>query len=320
MEVVVLLENSELITFQNTFKFIKEKLNNNKIVVIAKENLKKEIYKIDKDIRFVNEDFLYENLCLERVRKEVKEICGIERRAGWYFQQFLKMAYAFRCEEKDYLIWDSDTVPTKAVQVYADDKIPYLDYKKAVKYDEEYFRTLSVLFPDMQLNRKNVSFITEHMLINVQIMKELINTIEKNEKIKGKIFWEKILNAVRCEALNLSGYSEFETYAAYVLNYYPNEYKLRQWINLRNGKFYFGLNISEKHLWWICNIFDAVSIEGFDKNVKLITWLCDSFLDRGWTFRNIYQCVNPIYDLIFAVMLKIRDIKRKRQCIRHMVW
>ena len=182
---------------------------------------------------------------------------------GWYYQQFLKMQYAAMCEDAYYLVWDGDTIPCRSFSMFHETlDIPFLDLKG--EYHEEYFITLSKLIPGM---RKCIekSFISEHMLINCDIMKQLIKDIEANQNISGTTFWEKIIHAIDVENLQSNSFSEFETYGTYVALRHPGAYRLRNWHSFRYGGVFFRLEtISDDDYEWLGRDFYAISFEKFD--------------------------------------------------------
>lgn len=192
---------------------------------------------------------------------------------GWYYQQFLKMKYALVSEHDFYMSWDGDTVPCKAFEMFdsASNK-PYFDVKS--EYHEEYFTTISTLFPGMN-KVIGKSFISEHMLFNKDIMKELISEIESNKSIEGKTFYEKIIHAIRPGQLVSNSFSEFETYGTYVAVKHNEAYRLRAWHSIRYGSMYFTpQNMTEADYEWVGKDFDAIS---FEKNQEYIPELAKYF-------------------------------------------
>lgn len=184
----------------------------------------------------------------------------VERRVGWYFQQFLKMNFARICKDEYYLLWDSDTVPLKTISLFDKEEIPFLDCKK--EYHKPYFDTLKKILPGYQ-KRIAKSFIAEHMLIKTSHMCELLDTIEANNSVPGNLFYEKIINAIALDHLPLSGFSEFETYGTYVHKKYPNDYSLRDWQSLRYGGMFFSkLDMKNNDIIeWLNSYYDAISFE-----------------------------------------------------------
>ncbi|MCR5119050.1 MAG: DUF6492 family protein [Lachnospiraceae bacterium] len=180
--------------------------------------------------------------------------------AGWYYQQFLKMNYALTCSDKYYMVWDGDTVPCKKVEMFkAENGKPYFDLKN--ECHELYFETLGKLFPGMGKVIRQ-SFISEHMLFDAAIMRELIKDIEENDSLPGSLFWEKILSAIPADKIQESAFSEFETYGTFTALRYMNAYALRKWHSFRlAGEFFDPDTICERDFEWLSKDFDAISFE-----------------------------------------------------------
>lgn len=212
-------------------------------------------------VGFIDEDTI---IPFSRVHEVMKEILETETLArgitGWYYQQFLKMQYSAICKDAYYLVWDGDTIPCKPFTMFNEDGTkPYLDLKR--ECHEEYFHTLSRLLPGMHKCIEK-SFIAEHMLMNRDIMQSLIADIMKNEKLKGQVFWEKILHAVEKEKIQSNSFSEFETYGTYVAFRKTDAYLLRNWHSFRYaGAFFHPEAMSDEDYEWLAKDFDAVSFE-----------------------------------------------------------
>jgi hypothetical protein len=88
-----------------------------KIIVVANKEVKNLICE-NQHVEFCDEDELVENLTLNNIKSCMISIVGNSNRSGWYFQQFLKMAYAIKSELKYYLIWDSDTIPLNNINFF----------------------------------------------------------------------------------------------------------------------------------------------------------------------------------------------------------
>lgn len=131
-----------------------------------------------------------------------------------------------------------------------------------------YFITLNKIIPG--LKHPNLSFVTEHQMIKTEYMKNLLDNIEKNDKLEGKLFWQKILMAIEIKDIHHFGISEFETYGSFVETKYPNSYIRRNWNSLRLAKkFYDNVdNLNENNINWLSQDFYALSFEkwcSFDK-------------------------------------------------------
>ena len=140
------------------------------------------------------------------------------------------MEYCKICQDEYYLIWDSDTIPVKKVSMFNNYGIPYLDVK--TEYYKPYFITMKKIFPNLGKKYK-YSFISEHMLIKTDMMKNLINKIEVNNNILGNIWYEKIINSIDINELPYQGFSEYETYGTFVKKYYHKFYDIRLWKSLK---------------------------------------------------------------------------------------
>ena len=86
------------------------------------------------------------------------------------------------------------------------------------------------------------------MLFNKEIMIELINRIDSNRQLDGKIWYEKILYALEPESVSPMGFSEFETYGNFCYNFYPNMYVERTLPSFRSGGLIQGRFVSDKIL------------------------------------------------------------------------
>lgn len=221
-------------------------------------------------LRFINEDdiLLFDSVH-RTIAAEMEPILqgrelprGI---TGWYYQQFLKLSYAYRCEDEYYLIWDGDTFPCCHFSMFSDassglqEPVPYLDTK--AENHAEYFETMGVLIPGME-KVIGPSFISEHMLFKKDIVLELLKTIEANERIEGDSFWQKVIYAVGCDRMQNSAFSEYETYGTYVALRHSTAYRLRQWHSFRLGaEFFDPETICERDYEWLGRDFTAISFE-----------------------------------------------------------
>lgn len=248
-----------------------------KIVFIGSRKVQELIQQSDVEgqVGFFDEDELIPFAEVHKIMKELLQTDELPRGVtGWYYQQFLKMQYAFVCKEDYYLIWDGDTVPCKPFSMFREDGLPYLDLKQ--EYHEEYFHTIENLFPGMHKSIAK-SFISEHMLIRCDIMKQLIwdimgssakntdnvvNDTAKNNTQTQNPFYEKILRAIRPGQIMNTAFSEFETYGTYVTFRYADAYCLRDWHSFRlGGEFFHPERMTDEDYAWLGKDFDAISFE-----------------------------------------------------------
>lgn len=238
----------------------------NNIIFIGNEEIskliKEEKSSLSFPIIFINEKSLIDTNKIRQLIKIKKKYAV--RRSGWYIQQFLKMIYCRICHSKYYLIWDSDTIPIKKVNMFNKDGKPFFDVK--TEYHKPYFIALKKMFPELG-KKFNYSFISEHMIINTNLMKNMIKRIELNKNIIGKTWYEKIINCIDINNLPRSGFSEFETYGTFVSVNYKQIYDIRHWkslrLRLRKRKILnFNPNfITDNDIKNISKIYDAISFE-----------------------------------------------------------
>ncbi len=245
------------------FKFCKQHLNFiNKVVFIGNE----EVEKLAKDaspllgveLSFINENDLID---VNKVRKLMTKIDPkSSHRSGWYVQQFLKMQYCKICKDEYYLIWDSDTIPLKNIDMFNDSNgKPFFDVK--TEYHEPYFATMKKIFPNLG-KKYDFSFISEHMLIKTYLMSDLIDKIQDNKNIDGDTWYEKIINSINPADLRHSGFSEFETYGTFVQEYHPKVYEIRQWHSLRGEENKYNFEkLSDAEIKKLAESYDAISFE-----------------------------------------------------------
>ncbi len=187
-------------------------------------------------------------------------------RAGWYYQQFLKMEYHKLCEDEYYLCWDADTIPLRKIEMFHNSGTPYLDTK--TEYMHSYFDTLYNLFRYEKVIDQ--SFISEHMLFSKTMMAEMINDIMATQ-LAGNSFYEKIFSAIQQP---FQGFSEFETYGSWIAKKYPSAYRLRKWKSIRNTSFIINRSdLNNDDLKWLATGFDAASFERYQETEPELTEL-----------------------------------------------
>ena len=101
----------------NNKNLIEQNLGITQFVVIGSSDVKNYIKNI-KNITFIDENKLFKGLDIQRIKKILIDKTKSDQRAGWYFQQFLKMSYSIICEDEYYLVWDSDTLPLKKIEFF----------------------------------------------------------------------------------------------------------------------------------------------------------------------------------------------------------
>ena len=240
-------------------------LTNKKHFKKIAKNLKEQ-----RNITLLDEDALIDGLTFERVKDLVKRYTN-NVTPGWYFQQFLKYAFAFTSHAKQYyLSWDADTIPIAKISFFENGQ-PL--FTRKTEYNENYFATIEKILGITKI--ASYSFIAEHMVFKSDIVKEIVEKISKCS-VEGDTWYEKILRAGDY-SVDKPPYSEFETYGTYVTTYYPNLYQTRQLNTLRRGNLIRGRHISDKMLKTLSFDIDTISFELRDKppfpyNIPYIWW------------------------------------------------
>ncbi len=194
----------------------------NKIFVITSnknKNFFQKNFPREKLLIILDEDEIIPNMKLVDVASTLQEYGGNPERAGWYYQQFLKMNISRHpLISKYYLIWDSDTIMLKKINFFNKSNKIILNTSK--EFHKPYFQTIRNFG---LLKKNNFSFISEHMLINSKIMNNLISLIEKTNS-KNHSWIKTLISHINQDSLNGSGFSEFETYGTYLSKYHIDSF------------------------------------------------------------------------------------------------
>lgn len=312
LSLIIPIAKADAPALKKNLPYIKKNIEHSKIYIIGNKAVRDIFSDSIEDINFIDEDCMYNGMSFSTVRKLIEaRYPKAVRRTGWYFQQFLKLAFSYTSETEYYLTWDSDTIPLHQIDFFNQEGLPYLDCRPYVPEDEAYFDTIQNLWSDGTVKKSDYnSYITEHMIFSSTIVKKMLGEIEQNSQIEGMCFYEKIINAIPKEKLNLSGFSEFETYATYLNSRHRNCFELRRWHNLRHGKVYFGANPSQDQLDWAAKVYDVVSIEDFDKEWIVCKTLCNERGMKKRSFEEVSQCIEPLIGFTYKVRLAVRTLVR----------
>lgn len=276
-DVVIPVIKEDFIRCHKNYHLMEKYLPVKKFVFIGPKDLEDEIrlLSLNKcEVEFINENAIIpvhkvKQAIIDRVEKAGYTIAG-NSKLGWYYQQFLKLSYSFLCHDELYLTWDSDTIPIHPITLTDEEDKPYFDVK--VEYNQPYFTTINALFPKLNKTIEH-SFISEHMIFNVNYVKEMIDEICKTDYF-GETYYEKIINAIEINNLKL-GFSEFETYGTYMYMKHPDVYSIRRWYSMRSAGFMFEADkLTDDDIEWLSKDFSALS---FEKNSSIVKPLYDMF-------------------------------------------
>ena len=216
----------------------------------------------------IAEDDFIPGMTPDELRKLPRpQFARFPKAAGWYFQQLLKLQFAFQNPEDDYyLIWDADTVPLRPLHFFDDAGRMLLT--KAQEFHPEYFETYQRLFQE-PANRE-FSCIAQHMVVQKSVAREMLEQIQ--QRIPGSENWAwKIMRHLPAHRPDEGDncFSEYETYGHYLKNHYPDRVRFieRRW--LREGaQFTNGWIPNAEHLQQLGQQYDYVAFERVSK-----TWL-----------------------------------------------
>lgn len=275
-----------------------------RIVVLASRSLQEKVEMAGCD--FVDEDDVVPSMTIDRIKFLFQQKKIRVERAGWYFQQFLKMGWSRYTHSLYYLVWDSDTVPLSEIIFFDSDG--HILYNEKNEHHEPYFQTMQNLFGGKVWKKISGSFIAEHMMIDQKLMREMLDEIELNPILSGECFFEKILNAVPEGSLSHSGFSEFETFGNWIITYHPEKYRKRKLTSLRQGSVFLGESPAPEKLLWASRYYNIASFE--KKAAPKITVSCFMpFLVSGLRFLGVplpvsVHCYDRVRSLFYRFILR----------------
>ncbi|MBN2018769.1 MAG: hypothetical protein JW749_00930 [Sedimentisphaerales bacterium] len=185
-----------------------------------------EIHDVDvPGVSVINEKSFFEDgFSKEQIEKRwKKEHPQNSCRAGWLFQQLIKLGSCYAIPEisETYLILDADVVFLKRTRFFEDGRILLRPSKEFHRPYYDYYRRLMGEEPNVVH-----SFISHHMPVKRAVLKSLLDFIEGR---CGKKWYEAIMDNI--DYSQRSGFSEYEMIGYYVTKHFPDGFRLR---NLRN--------------------------------------------------------------------------------------
>lgn len=261
-ELVLVAAEEDLPIIAKYFHFYEKNVSPSSIVVITKNSPKAKTLLKNIPVRILDENTILPGLTFENIH------AINSKKTGWYFQQFLKMAYANICQHDFYIIFDGDTIPLRPLSFFRDNKMVFI---KKGEYFEPYFNMIDTLFNGCVKRSVQFSFISECMIIKKSIMCNIIKDIEHNNNIHGSTFFEKILHCVYVDKLQGRDFSEYETYGNYIARYHANEYDVQQLCTLREAMKFFDDLPEDYILDYLSRDFDTISFERKHTNNKTLT-------------------------------------------------
>ncbi len=218
IDVVLLLAEKDLSIAPHVLNSIRKHIKHvfPNIFVIAPKNEKIIEFCKKENVEFVDE------IGVLGYTKNDLELKQPEYRIGWYYQQLLKLAADKIVQSEFFLVADADTLFCKDRIFVDNDKNIFFDFSD--EFHQPYFKTLYTLTGIK--HSYPISFIAHNMIFSKTYLKELKDLIENKQNIK----WDQAI----MQSIDLnepSSFSEYETYANFVLSKYPNKVKFDYWRN-----------------------------------------------------------------------------------------
>ncbi|TKV57363.1 hypothetical protein FDO65_17720 [Nakamurella flava] len=212
--------------------------------------------------RVLDEDKLVPGMTLDAVRRKMEEYDIPKLRSpGWLLQQFLKLGYARTTPHTGYIIWDSDTIPTKRFDFFSErDGRPFL-FGKTENFPPYYELNRRVLGLEnrrlaTQLGPALPSFVAEVMYMRTDLVNEMLDEVETRT---GLPFWEGIISVMDANSIP----AEFEMYGNFVCQRYPDQYIITEANFFRFAAKLVGVEPTSEQMAWLSQDFDVISLESY---------------------------------------------------------
>jgi hypothetical protein len=181
------------------------------------------------DVMVIDENSLLSNF--DRPVFQRRPIPYFPQSFGWYLQQILKFEYCRQTEAAHCLVWDADTVPLQSIEFFDGEGRIYLT--SAAEYHEPYFYTFERLIGRAAPSAN--SFISQHMLVRCASMRSLCRKIEQHH---AKSWTDALGDILEKHPARRNLFSEYETYANYMLMYEPESVRVRElkWARCENAQ------------------------------------------------------------------------------------
>lgn len=188
-----------------------------KIVIVAPDNEGIKQVCAQKNCKFIDE-----NSVLPITKENIDYRTPKWDRAGWLFQQLLKLSGDQICNQDYYLCLDADTLLIRP-HIFKDDRKTVFYCRK--KKHSEYYRTYERLLGTRATAPS--SFVAHYMLFEKTRVIELKKEIESNKQTK---WFAAIIQSIKKSSYY--AFSEYETYGNFVNSRYPDQLIQKKTLNL----------------------------------------------------------------------------------------
>ena len=158
---------------------------------------------------------------------DVQSILNNGDRAGWYYQQLLKL-YAHTVISglsEQHLILDADLHVMRPICFLSQDHKALLAV--STEHNQPYFDHMQKLLPSVHRVR-DCSGIVHHMVFDACVLHDLFSRVAL---LHSKPFWQAFIDTVN--PVDFSGASEYELYFNFALLFHPDKVSVRP-LKLRN--------------------------------------------------------------------------------------
>jgi hypothetical protein len=211
-DIVFLCHEKDIDILRKNLEFAKKNISSyRKIFIVSKENYFPE----NKDLIFIPE----KNYPFNKIEIAKHAPGG---RAGWYYQQFLKLYFLPTVGKRaldNVLVIDADCAFIKETKFFEKDK-PLYNFE--IGYHDPYYNILEKVF-GFGNQLKNKSGTVHHMLYQRKYILEILDLVRKKWK---KELWQVIMK--NADKDTVSGFSEQELYLNYVLKYHKGNVVVRR--------------------------------------------------------------------------------------------
>jgi hypothetical protein len=220
---------------------------------------------------------------------EIAKYHGYHERNGWYLQQLYKIEALIESPASATIIWDSDCVPTRSIQIFNHKNDPI--YMRAAENHRAYFEMIEKFLglPIVQ----NQSFVIPGFPMKNHWIKEFVQFVE--DKHLGKTWFEAIIQETDLSLQ--SGFSETETLGTWLANSYPQEWQSidLNWERYGQSRFNYARNLSPENL---------VEL-GKKNNLDIISF-------ENWDVRGIWQWIKFVKNFFSKIASIINILKRRK--------
>jgi uncharacterized protein DUF6492 len=242
-------------------------------VITACKNMRKFRRALGPDVELIDENAFIPEMTLSRLKK--LSLPGFPQGAGWHFQQLLKLAFSFHEPDDDYfLIWDADTVPLRPLQFF--DESGRMLFTTAEEEHAPYFDTYRKLLREEP--HRGFSFISQHMIVQKSIAREMLGKIETNFSGQDSWAWKIMRNL---EGTSTTLFSEYEMLGHFVKNHYPSRAAFRKLSWLREGALRTSRIPSKKELDQLAQTYDFAAFESRHMPLRRFVHGIRAWIKRG---------------------------------------